>query len=111
MSSDTDSVSSGMTGIGRWLAVASELPCSIIIMLSIGNYLGSTWWGPQGALWGSLGGLLVGFLFGIYSVYVTVGYYDRMDQQSTMKRTWSPPLEEIYEEFDFSDRMGISDST
>ncbi|NHJ13011.1 MAG: AtpZ/AtpI family protein [Candidatus Thorarchaeota archaeon] len=111
MSNDADSAHSGMAGIGRWFAVASELPCSIIIMLYIGNYLGTIWWGTQGALWGSLGGVVIGFFFGIYSVYVTIGYYDRLEHQSTVKRIWSPPPEDIYEEFDFSDKMDRSDST
>jgi len=97
--------------MGRWLAVASELPCSIIIMLFIGQFLGSAWWGPQGGMWGALGGAMIGFLFGVYSVFVTIRYYDRLEHKTKIKTTWLPPEEEIYEEFDFSDRMDDSEST
>jgi hypothetical protein len=31
-----------MAGMGRWLAVGSELPCSVIIMTYLGSFLGTT---------------------------------------------------------------------
>ncbi len=98
----------GFAGMGRWIAVASELPCSIIIMLYIGHFLGTSWWGPQGGMWGGLVGAVIGFFFGVWSVYATVGYYDRLETQSETKRTWQPSPEEIHEEFDFSDEMDRS---
>ncbi len=94
--------------MGRWIAVASELPCSIIIMLYIGHFLGTSWWGPQGGMWGGLVGAVIGFFFGVWSVYATVGYYDRLETESETKRTWQPSPEEIHEEFDFSDEMDRS---
>jgi hypothetical protein len=34
------------------------------------------------------------------SVYKTVEYYDRLESQAKTRRTYMPPTEEIYEEFD-----------
>ncbi|MHA2378370.1 MAG: hypothetical protein ACXADO_02830 [Candidatus Thorarchaeota archaeon] len=91
---------SGLAGMGRWLAVGSELPCSVIILLYIGYFLGLSMWGPEAATTGAIIGALVGFVFGVYSVYVTIGYYDTLEEKATEWRTYAPPPEELYEEFD-----------
>ncbi|MFX0055623.1 MAG: hypothetical protein ACFFAX_13385 [Promethearchaeota archaeon] len=100
MSNSDDQRKTGMAGMGRWLAVGSELPCSVIIMTYVGSFLGTAWWGPQGAVSGGVLGALVGFVLGVLSVYKTVEYYDRLETQIQTKRTYMPPPEEIYEEFD-----------
>ncbi|MHA2302164.1 MAG: hypothetical protein ACXACD_14555 [Candidatus Thorarchaeota archaeon] len=100
MNESDDQRQSGMAGMGRWLAVGSELPCSVIIMTYLGSFLGTTWWGLQGAVTGGVLGALAGFVLGVISVYKTVEYYDRLEVQSKTRRTYMPPPEEIYEEFD-----------
>ena len=100
MSESDDPRQTGMSGMGRWLAVGSELPCSVIIMTYLGSFLGTAWWGPQGAVSGGVLGALAGFVLGVVSVYKTVEYYDRLEAQARTRRTYTPPPEEIYEEFD-----------
>jgi len=100
----SDRDSSGIfTGVGRWFAVASELPCSVIIMVFIGHLLGQTWWGPQGAMAGAVIGAFVGSLLGLYSVYVTIQYYDKLEQEHPVLRPYQPPQEEIDEDVEFPD--------
>lgn len=88
-------------GAGRWCAVASELPCSVIIMVFIGHLLGQTWWGPQGAMTGAMIGAITGLLLGVYSVYITIQYYDKLEQESPILRPYQPSQEEIDEDVEF----------
>ena len=48
-------------GMGRWIAVASELPCAVIALLFAGQIVGQAIWGPSGATWGAIIGSFVGF--------------------------------------------------
>ncbi|MFX1331872.1 MAG: hypothetical protein ACFE9W_09960 [Promethearchaeota archaeon] len=100
MSDSDDQRQTGMEGMGRYLAVGSELPCSVIIMTYVGSFLGAAWWGPQGAVSGGILGALVGFVLGVVSVYKTIEYYDRLEAQVRTRRTYMPPPEDLYEEFD-----------
>jgi F0F1-type ATP synthase assembly protein I len=86
--------------IGRWIAIGSELPCSVIVLLYIGQMLGKIWWGYQGGIYGAILGVILGFFFGVYSIYLTIGYYEKIEQQEFAKRTYMPSAEEIYEEVD-----------
>ena len=90
----------GMSGMGRWIAVASELPCAVIALLLVGQIVGGSIAGPTGAMWGALLGALLGFVFGVYSVYVTIGYFDSLDAKA--RRTgYMPPMDEILEDVKF----------
>jgi hypothetical protein len=85
------------TSIGKWIAIGSELPCAVIALLFVGQMLGEIWWGSQGRIYGALLGALLGFFFGTYSIYLTIGYYEQIEQQEFGKRTYMPSIEEIYE--------------
>ena len=91
----------GMSGMGRWIAVASELPCAVIALLLVGQIVGSSVAGPTGAMWGALLGALLGFVFGVYSVYVTIGYFDSLDAKAKRKTGYMPPMEEVLEDVEF----------
>ncbi len=99
-SNDTSQVSS-WGGFGRWIAVGSELPCAVIALLLAGQIIGQSIGGSSGAMWGALLGALVGFVFGVYSVYITIGYLDRLDSQTKRPRRFMPPMEEILEDVKF----------
>jgi hypothetical protein len=86
------------SGIGRWIAIGSELPCAVIIFLYAGQMLGDLWWGSQGRIYGALFGSLLGFFFGVYSIYLTIGYYERIEQEELATRIYMPSLEEIYKD-------------
>ncbi len=90
-----------MGGMGKWLAIGSELPCSVIALLLVGQVFGQSVLGPTGATTGALLGAVLGFFLGIYGVYATVKYYDRMEVQSQLRRTYMPPEEEIFEDVKF----------
>ena len=100
-STDQSRSDSGMTGMGRWIAVASELPCSVVALLLVGQIIGGSVAGPTGALWGALMGALFGFAFGVYSVFVTIRYFDRLDTEPKRATTYMPPMEEILEDVSF----------
>ena len=91
----------GMANMGRWLAVASELPCAVIALLLVGQIVGQSLAGPTGATWGAILGALFGFFFGVYSVFVTIRYFDRLDTSAKRKTTYMPPMEEILEDVSF----------
>ena len=96
----------GFAGVGRWIALASELPCSVIVFLFIGQLLASQWFGQQAAMIGALIGVLVGFAFGVYSVFVTIRHFERIDQAAADKpRHYMPSREEIFEEHDWSSKV------
>ncbi len=99
--SNTDQSGTGMTGMGRWLAVSSELPCAVVAMLLVGQIVGGSIAGPSGATLGALLGAVFGFAFGVYSVFVTIRYFDRLDVQTKRKTTYMPPMEEILEDIRF----------
>jgi hypothetical protein len=98
MSSSDDK---GMAGMGRWLAVGSELPCAVIAMLLVGQILGQSIWGPSGATWGAILGAIFGFFLGVYGVYVTIQYYDQLDHAAKVKSSYMPSDEEIHEDVKF----------
>jgi hypothetical protein len=91
----------GMTGMGRWFAIASELPCSVIALLLVGQIIGGSIAGPTGAMWGALLGALLGFVFGVYSIFVTIKYFDRLDDTKKHVTGYMPPMEEILEDVTF----------
>ncbi len=64
-SSDDIRQASSWGGVGRWIAVGSELPCAVIALLLAGQIIGQAIGGPSGAMWGALLGSLVGFVFGV----------------------------------------------
>jgi len=99
--SSSDRQSSTWGGMGRWIAVASELPCAVIALLMAGQIIGQSVWGPSGGTWGAIIGAFVGFAFGVYSVYLTIGYFDRVEQQAQQPRKYMPPMEEILEDVIF----------
>ena len=95
----------GFAGAGRWIALASELPCSVIVFLFLGQLLFSAWFGPQAATVGALIGVIIGFTFGVYSVYVTIRHFERIDEAAADKRyQYMPSREEIFEEHDWSSK-------
>lgn len=100
-SKDESRQASTWGGMGRWIAVGSELPCAVIALLLVGQIVGQSIWGQSGAMWGALLGALAGFIFGVYSVYITIGYFDRMDSQRKQPQTYMPPMEEILEDVRF----------
>ncbi|MFW9788533.1 MAG: hypothetical protein ACFFE2_12950 [Candidatus Thorarchaeota archaeon] len=91
----------GMTNMGRWLAVASELPCAVIAFLLVGQIVGGSIAGPSGATAGALLGALFGFFFGVYSVFVTIRYFDQLETQKMRFSGYMPPMEEILEDVTF----------
>ena len=93
--------SSTWGGMGRWIAVASELPCAVIALLLAGQIVGQSVGGQTGGTWGAIIGAFAGFVFGVYSVYLTIGYFDRLDQKNQQPRTYMPPMEEILEDVTF----------
>ncbi len=95
----------GFAGAGRWIALASELPCSVIVFLFIGQLLASQWFGQQAAMIGALIGVLVGFAFGVYSVFVTIRHFEKLDEAAKDKRRqYVPSREEIFEEHDWTSK-------
>ncbi|TXT54923.1 MAG: hypothetical protein BAJATHORv1_50176 [Candidatus Thorarchaeota archaeon] len=101
MSKSQEQSQSGISGAGRWLAVASELPCSVIIMVIIGRILGESWWGLQGATWGAIFGAIFGFFFGVYGVYKTINFLDDIEKKQKIRTTYMPSEEEIFEDVKF----------
>jgi uncharacterized membrane protein len=95
----------GFSGIGPWLAVGSELPCSVITLLLVGQIIGSSIGGQSGATWGAIIGALAGFFLGAYGVYKTIGYLELIEQKSQERPDYMPPMEEILEDvaFDIED--------
>lgn len=91
----------GMTGMGRWLAISSELPCAVIALLLVGQIVGGSIAGPTGATWGALLGALFGFVFGVYSVFITIRYFDGLDAETKRATRYMPPMEEILEDVTF----------
>lgn len=92
---------SGFSGAGKYLAVASELPCTVVAMLFAGQIVGSSLWGPQGGIWGAIIGTVAGFVLGAYGVYVTIGYLDRMERDIHLRPNYMPTPEEIAEDVVF----------
>ena len=110
-SAESSSSDSGMTGMGRWIAVSSELPCAVIALLLVGQIVGGSIAGPTGSMWGSLLGAVFGFFFGVYSVFVTIRYFDRIEVKRKHKTGYMPPMEEILEDVTFDlDSTGTDDS-
>ena len=91
----------GFSGIGPWLAVGSELPCSVIALLLVGQILGAAVGGPSGATWGAILGAVFGFFLGVYGVYKTIGYLELIERKSQERPRYMPPMEEILEDVTF----------
>ena len=103
--SESSSETPAFYGVGRWLAVASELPCSVIIFMFVGQIIGIQIWGEQGALTGALIGVILGFVFGVYSVYITIQKFEEIEAElASRSRQYMPPTEEIFEEYDWSSK-------
>ncbi|MHA1862948.1 MAG: hypothetical protein ACTSWA_04195 [Candidatus Thorarchaeota archaeon] len=102
---EKDNEERGFSGIGPWIAVGSELPCSVIALLLVGQLLGATFGGPSGATWGAILGALIGFFLGVYGVYKTIGYLELIERKSQERPRYMPPMEEILEDvvFDLED--------
>jgi hypothetical protein len=92
---------SGFGGAGKYLAVASELPCTVVAMLFAGQIVGTSIWGLQGAIWGAIIGTVAGFVLGAYGVYATIGYFDRMERDTHLKGKYMPSPDEIAEDVVF----------
>ncbi len=99
MNSERDDT--GFAGMGRWLAIGSELPCSVVALLLVGQVIGQATLGQSGGMTGALVGAVLGFLLGVYGVYATVGYYEKMEVAAKTKRTYMPPEDEIFEDVKF----------
>jgi hypothetical protein len=95
----------GFGGMGRWLAVGSELPCSVIALLLAGQVVGQSIGGPSLALWGALLGALLGFALGVYGVYATIRYFDHLETVEEARPVYMPDMDEILEDvrFDMDD--------
>ncbi len=91
----------GYGQMGRWLAVASELPCSVIALLLVGQVVGESLGGVAWRTGGALIGALLGFALGVYGVYVTIGYFEHLEQKSKERSRYMPSLEEINEDVHF----------
>ena len=93
------------SGMGAWLAVGSELPCSIIALFLVGRIIGESIGGYSGATWGSVLGAMFGFFLGVYGVYKTIGYLEQIERESQERPEYMPPMEEILEDvvFDLED--------
>jgi F0F1-type ATP synthase assembly protein I len=91
----------GFEGVGPWIAVASELPCSVVALLLVGQILGQSFGGSSGATWGAIIGALFGFAFGVYSVFKTIEYLEHIDKKNTERPKYMPPMKEILEDVVF----------
>lgn len=87
--------------MGPWLALGSELPCSVIALLLVGQILGSSVGGPTGATWGAIIGAIAGFFLGVYGVFKTIGYLEMNERKSQERPAYMPPMEEILEDVVF----------
>ncbi|MBN2227985.1 MAG: hypothetical protein JW779_00205 [Candidatus Thorarchaeota archaeon] len=95
----------GFGGIGPWIAIASEIPCSVIALLLVGQIVGQSISGSSGATWGAILGAIFGFFLGVYGTYRTVNYLERAEVERKNRPTYMPPLDEILEDvvFDLDD--------
>ncbi|MDF1540904.1 MAG: hypothetical protein P1Q69_18555 [Candidatus Thorarchaeota archaeon] len=87
--------------MGRWLAVGTELPCSVIALFLVGQIIGQALGGLQGGTYGALIGAICGFFLGVYGVYMTIQYYDRLEVATKEKTPYMPSKEEIFEDVKF----------
>ena len=55
---DNGADTAGFEGMGRWFAVASEIPCSVVALLLVGQIAGTALLGPSGATTGAEGLLI-----------------------------------------------------
>lgn len=99
----------GMGNMGKWLAVSSELPCAVIALLLVGQIVGGSIAGASGATLGAILGALFGFVFGVYSVFVTIKYFDKLDVVTKRRTGYMPPMEEILEDVTFDLESTSSD--
>ncbi len=111
MTHTDDSTGSGLSGAGRYLAVATELPCMVLVFLFVGQTIGQTAAGLQGAMLGGIVGAIIGLFFGIYSVYLTLTRIEKMEVRAQYRRTYTPPLSEILEEPEFPRREDTDKSS
>ncbi len=92
----------GFADMGKWLAIASELPCMVISLLFVGQIIGSSWGGTSGAVWGAIIGAIAGFFIGVVSIFKTISYYERLETTTNRRPTYAPPMEEILEDVEFA---------
>jgi F0F1-type ATP synthase assembly protein I len=99
----------GFEGVGPWIAVASELPCSVVALLLVGQILGQSIAGSSGATWGAIIGALLGFAFGVVSVFKTIDYLEHIDRKNSARPKYMPPMEEILEDvvFELDDESSV----
>ncbi len=102
-----DGAESGLSGAGRYIAVATELPCMVIAFLFVGQIVGQSVYGINGGVWGGILGAIIGLFFGAYSVYLTLTKVDAMAAHAHYRPTYTPPLSEILEEPEFVRREDI----
>lgn len=98
---NSESGDTGFAGMGRWLAIGSELPCSVVALLLVGQIVGQSTLGPSGAITGALVGAVFGFFLGVYGVYATVNYIDKMEVAAKARRPYMPPDDEIFRDIKF----------
>ncbi len=88
-------------GLGPWLAVGSELPCTVVALLLVGQVIGGSTGGTEGAIYGAILGAIFGFMLGVYGVYKTIGYLEHIEKESESRPVYMPPMEEILEDVTF----------
>ena len=110
---DSKNTDTGFGGMGRWLAVGSELPCSVIALLLAGQVVGRALGGESMALWGALIGALLGFALGVYGVYATIRYFEHLETSQESRPVYMPDMDEILEDvqFDLDDKSGSDSSS
>lgn len=96
-----DDSSHTFEGLGPWIAVGSELPCSVVALLLVGQIIGGSTGGTSGAIYGSVLGAIFGFILGIYGVFKTVEYLEHIEQGSQSRPVYMPSMEEILEDVVF----------
>jgi len=97
----SNDIDPGFSGMGRWLAVGTELPCSVIALFLVGQLLGQSLGGPSGATIGAIVGAVSGFILGVIGVYATIQYYDTLETATKQKKPYMPSEEEIFEDVKF----------
>lgn len=98
---NSESNDPGFSGMGRWLAVGTELPCSVVALFLVGQIVGQAIGGVSGGTLGAIIGAISGFFLGVYGVYMTIQYYDKLDTTTKEKKPYMPPEEEIFEDVKF----------
>jgi F0F1-type ATP synthase assembly protein I len=108
MAQDEDQQEEGsFQGVGRWLALSSEMPCMVVIMLYIGQIVGTAWGGQPGGNFGAMIGAILGFIIGTISVYYQVERLEAAEGLTRQRKKYMPSLDEIYAEVDLPPLEGV----